>query len=144
VLEEYDPNQINDPHARQRTQKVLNLLEKTFVQLDKLREENQKLRDELALLKGEQPKPIILPSANSSKNQNRKKELNSKLSSEKERRSNTPRSRNKRKAKHHKLVIHQQHKLSLDRNKLPPDAEFKGYCTVQSVIKNEIIAVSKR
>jgi hypothetical protein len=114
VLEEYDPNQISDPHARERTPKVLNLLEKTFVQLDKLREENQKLRDDLAGLFGEQPKPTILPSANSLKNQNRKKELNSKLSTEKERRSKAPRSRNKRKAKHHLLVIHQQHKLTLD------------------------------
>jgi hypothetical protein len=138
VLEEYDPNQITDPHARQITQKVLNLLEKTFVQLDKLREENQKLRDELALLKGEQPKPTILPSANAAKNQNQKKELNPKLSSEKERKSSstTPRSRHKRKAKHHKLVIQQQHKLTLDRATLPPDAEFKGY---RKVIVRDVV-----
>ncbi len=61
MLEEYDPTKIQDEHAREVVQKALNLLEKTFVQVDKLREENQKLRDELALLKGEQPKPKVLP-----------------------------------------------------------------------------------
>ena len=52
MLEEYDPAKIQDEHARETVQKVLNLHEKTFVQVDKLREENQKQRDELALVLG--------------------------------------------------------------------------------------------
>ncbi|MEI7557251.1 hypothetical protein [Candidatus Chlorohelix sp.] len=120
MLEEYDPTKIQDEYARDIMQKALNLLEKAFVQVDKLREENQKLRDELALLKGEQPKPRILP--------NRSSKKDDPISSEKERNSRVKkRPKAKRKATHAKLTIHQQQKLTLDRTRLPADAEFKGY-----------------
>jgi hypothetical protein len=87
-----------------------------------LKEENQKLRDEVNRLKGEQAKPDIRP-----------KNKNKDISSEKERKGKK-RKRNRRRKK--KVKVDRTEVRRLDKNQLPADAEFKGYAdvTVQDLI----------
>jgi hypothetical protein len=72
------------------------------------------LRDENNRLKGEQGKPKIRPNAKGSPT----------LSSEQERR--VPKAHHKA-HKHAHLTIDRVETVKLDRQALPPDAQFKGY-----------------
>ena len=92
----------------------------------KLKAENQKLRDEISLMKGEQPKPDIKPSG---------KKPNVDISSEEERKpKNTPKNK-KPKTKKDKITIDRVVVCEVDKDILPDDAEFKGY---KDVVVQEI------
>lgn len=116
MLSGFDPNQIQDLEgARQAIVMLLNLVEELKSENDAFREEVQKLRDENNRLKGEQGKPDVKPG---------KKPQKGDHSSEKERR----RSRKWRKgSKVDKVKIDREEVLKVDREQLPPDAEFKGH-----------------
>ena len=113
MVENFDPNTIEDESLRQVFIALMNLVETLSAKVQEQSEEIQRLRDENNRLKGEQGKPKI--KAN-------KPALD--VSSEKERRESKP---------HHKA--HKQAQIRIDRvevvkmetHRLPADALFKGY-----------------
>src|SRR5450756_2587718 len=86
-------------------------------EIDALKSENQKLRDEINLLKGEQTKPKI-----------RGSKKNDDISSENERRESSSRK--------DKIKIHHTETCRVDKSILPEDAVFNGYhyVTIRDII----------
>ena len=113
MLENFDPNTIADEAARQVVLYLMNLVESQHAIIQEQAEEIQRLRDEINRLKGEQGKPKMKANKPAPR-----------LSSEKERRESKP---------HHKankqseIRIDRVEVLKVDRERLPQDAEFKGY-----------------
>lgn len=107
---------------------LLNLVEDLKLENRELREENQRLRDEINRLKGEQGKPDIKPN---------KPIVTTNHSSKQERR--RPKEREKS-SKVNQIKIDRQQVLTVDRAKLPPDAEFKG---CEEVIVQDILILSQ-
>lgn len=106
--------------------RLLNVVETLTAEVRLLREENQRLRDEINRRKGEQGKPEMLPQVPP---QGRP----TNHSSEQERRE--PREHRKG-GKQERLTITREQVLRLDRRTLPPDAVRKGYedVVVQDVV----------
>src|SRR5437588_8476980 len=113
MVEDFDPTTIEDERLRQVFISLMNLVEHLSVKVAQQAEEIQRLRDENNRLKGEQGKPKIRankPAPN--------------VSSEKDRRESKP---------HHKA--NKQAEIKIDRvevvqvnpERLPQDAQFKGY-----------------
>ena len=100
---------------------LLNLIEKLNLKNKQLEEENQKLRDEINRLNGEQGKPDIKG--------NKKKELKKDHSSEKER--FTPKEHRK-KSKNKTIKISREEIVVYPQEQLPADAQFKGYVRAAS------------
>jgi len=121
------PNEIADEQLAEAFRILLQLIEELYEENEKLKVENQKLRDAINLLKGEQTKPDIKPSG---------KRQNEDISSEKERKTQNPSKKKKSKAKKHKIKIDRIEVCKVDKSILPPDAEFKGYqdVTVQELL----------
>ncbi len=96
-----------------------------------LQVENQKLRDEINRLKGEQGKSAGLPKNNVSK------DGDNDISSEKERRTDEGKDKNKRNrdSKVEKIKINMTVMCHVDKENLPADAEFKGH---ESVIVQDL------
>ena len=61
MLEDLDLNSISDDRARDLVQQLFNRLEDVMSDLQAARVEMQRLRDEIARLKGEQGQPTIKP-----------------------------------------------------------------------------------
>ncbi|KAF5416039.1 MAG: hypothetical protein C5S48_04125 [Candidatus Methanogaster sp.] len=79
------PDEIYDEQLSETIRILLQLIEELSEDNEKLKAENQKLRDEISLMKGEQPKPDIKPSG---------KKPNVDISSEEERKpKNTPKNK---------------------------------------------------
>jgi regulator of replication initiation timing len=116
TLETIDPSTIADEPVRQTMQILLNRIEQLEAELKTVKEENQQLRDENNRLKGEQGKPDI-----KAKN---KKGFASNHDSEKERK--TPKKHDKS-SKNSSIIIDRTEILHYPQEKLPPDAQFKGY-----------------
>ena len=120
-----NPQAINDlAGARQAIIELLNLVEEQQQANQKLRAENQSLRDEVNRLKGEHGQPAI--------RSDQGKRARVDHSSEKERRQRKTR-RQKRKTA--EIKIDRQERLAVDKRQLPSDAQFKGYVesTVQDI-----------
>jgi hypothetical protein len=113
MLENFDPNTIEDEGLRQVFITLMNLVENQHTKIQEQAEEIQRLRDEVNRLKGEQGKPKI--KAN-------KPALN--LSSEKERRESKAHHKAKKQAQ---VRIDRVEVVKVDQERLPPDAQFKGY-----------------
>jgi len=113
MLEDFDPNTIQDEALRQVVMSLMNLVESLHTTVQEQAEEMQRLRDENNRLRGEQGKPAMKPNKPATA-----------LSSEKERRETKP---------HHKASKQAQIRndrvevVKVDRERLPQDAEFKGY-----------------
>ena len=90
------PDKIPDEDISNAITLLFQLVEESYIENEKLKTENQKLRDEINLLKGEQGKPNI-PSS--------KKKQKGDISSEKERKKQYPPNQNRSKAKKHKIKI---------------------------------------
>ena len=105
-----------DPVVKRGMKTLLNLVERLSAENVALREDVQRLKDEINRLKGEQGKPDIKPNKNSGD-----------ISSEKERRSREPDDRKKRGTKLDKITVHRTAVCPVDKDKLPADAVFKGY-----------------
>jgi hypothetical protein len=86
-----------------------------------LKIENQKLRDEVNLLKGEDGKPKVLGKTKGDQGN---------VSSDSERKRREPKAKKKSKAKKDKIKIDRTEICKIDSSNLPDDAEFKGYETV--------------
>lgn len=99
---------------RQLVGRLVNIIEALSANVSHLQEENQRLRDEINHLKGEQGKPDIKPPQKPPSNH----------SSEKERRQSRKQQKKKKRAE---IKIDREETLRVDQAILPPDAEFKGY-----------------
>ncbi len=127
VLANLDLSRIEDESTRQCIIQLLNLVEELNAALRAAQEENQRLRDEINRLKGEQGKPTIKgntpPPPRAPTN----------YSSEPERR--TPKDWQKGK-KTLTVRVDREQTLEVDRTILPSDAEFKGY---EDVIVQDVL-----
>lgn len=107
------------PSLRQFLTLLFNKIEEQANEISTLKMENQKLRDEVNRLKGEQGKPGIRPQTSSKD-----------FSSEKERKDPLKSKQKKSKAKNHKITVNRTQRCSVDKSKLPVDAVFKGLTSV--------------
>jgi hypothetical protein len=128
MLDELNPidlSNIQDGNARELIVQLMNLIETVSADLREAQAEIQRLRDENNRLKGEQGKPNIKG--------NKPKPSPANYSSEQERRTSKPRQKRAKKAK---ITIHREQTLEVDKASLPEDAEFKGYedVVVQDVV----------
>jgi Transposase IS66 family len=116
MLEDLDLSGLSDERSRELVGQLLNLIEALSGDLRTAQADNQRLRDEINRLKGEQGQPNSKgnsPAPGSSDH-----------SSERERRQ--PVERVKR-SKVDRIAIDREQVLEVDRALLPADAEFKGY-----------------
>ena len=113
MLENFDPNTIEDETVRKVVLYLMNVVENQHTTIQEQAEEIQRLRDENNRLKGEQGKPKI----------NANKPARDQ-SSEKERRESKP---HDKKAKKAGIRIDRIEVLKVDHKQLPQDAKFKGY-----------------
>src|SRR5437588_5824192 len=113
MLEDFDPNAIEDESLRQVVIFLMNQVETLSAKLREKDEENQRLCDEISRLKGEQGKPKI-----------KANKPTTDLSSEKERRESKPRNM---RSKQDQIPINREVVLKVDQEHLPADAIFKGY-----------------
>jgi regulator of replication initiation timing len=111
MLENFDPNAIEDEGVRQVVLYLMNLVENLHAKVQEQAEEIQRLRDENNRLKGEQGKPKI--KANKSAPH---------LSSEKERRKSKPHHKANKQAE---IRIDRVEMLKIDDQRLPQDAQGK-------------------
>jgi len=125
MVESVDLSNIQDENARQLIVRLLNLIEAVSTDLRDAQAENQRLRDEVNRLKGEQGKPKIKA--------NTPKPPRVDYSSEQERRKPKP---HQKRAKKATLEIHREQTLAVDKASLPADAEFKGY---EDVVVQDIV-----
>ncbi|WP_413172145.1 IS66 family transposase [Anabaena azotica] len=123
ILQTIEPKGIADESMRRTVEILLNLIEQLQAEVKELRAENQQLKDENNLLKGEKGKPDI--KAN-------KKGFTNNHSSEKERK--IPKKHSKG-SKNETIKIDREEIVKYPQDKLPADAEFKGY---QEVIIQDI------
>ncbi len=117
MLADFDPRQIQDDGVREAVVGLLNLVEEFAAEIRTLREENQRLRDEINRLKGEQGKPSIKPNRPAPP-------AHQDHSSEQERRQ--PQVWHKG-SKRDRIQVDRTEILKVDPALLPEDAERKGY-----------------
>src|SRR5882672_3905081 len=116
MLEDFDLHSIADERARELVRRLLNVLEDVRADLRVAQAENQRLRDEINRLKGEQGTPTIKANKSQQPRQDH--------SSEQERR--TPKAWAKGR-KTDRIAIDREQVVQVDPDCLPPDAQFKGY-----------------
>jgi len=108
---------ITNPNLRKCFVGQLNIIQQLSAENARLREENQRQRDEIARLKGEQGKPDIKPSNKSGD-----------ISSEKRRKNREKRKRQNRRSKI--VEVDRTQRCSVAPESLPEDAEYKSTETV--------------
>jgi hypothetical protein len=113
MLENFDPNTIDDEGLRQVFITLMNLVESLSTTVQEQAEEIQRLRDEVSRLKGEQGKPTIKPNKPAPA-----------LSSEQERRESKEHHKAKKQGQ---IRIDRVEVVTVDPQHLPHDAQFKGY-----------------
>ena len=113
MLENFDPNTIEDETVRKVVLYLMNVVENQHTTIQEQAEEIQRLRDENNRLKGEQGKPKI-----------KANKPTPDQSSEKERRESKP---HHKKVKQAEIRIDRIEVLKVDHKQLPQDAKFKGY-----------------
>jgi len=125
MLEDLDLSSIADERARKLVQQLLNVLEDVMADLRAAQAENQRLRDELNRLKGEQGAPAIKANTPQPPPKDH--------SSEQERRQPKTWSKDR---KTDRIALDREQVVQVDPTHLPPDAVFKGYedVVVQDVI----------
>jgi hypothetical protein len=125
MFEDLDLSSLADERARQLVQQLLNALEDVMADLRTAQAENQRLRDEINRLKGEQGAPTIKASTPQPPPKDH--------SSEQERRKPKTWSKGR---KTDRIAIDREQVVQVDPTRLPPDAVFKGYedVVVQDVL----------
>src|SRR6266581_6179515 len=125
MLEDLDLNSIADDRARELVRQLLNLLEDVMADLRVAQAENQRLRDEINRLKGEQGRPTI--------KSNQPQPPSTDHSSEQERRKPKGWSKGR---KMDRISIDREQVMPVDPDCLPPDAQFKGY---EAVVVQDVV-----
>jgi hypothetical protein len=125
MLDKLELNAIQDENARELIRQLLNLVEKLSADLRDAQIEIQHLRDENNRLKGEQGKPKIKG--------NTPKASPTNLSSENERHKSRQRHKRSKKAE---IQIDREQVVEVDPIVLPKDAKFKGY---EDVVVQDIL-----
>ena len=122
MLDDLDLTSIADERLRTLIVRLLNLIDAQASDLRDAQAEIQRLRDENNRLKGEQGKPNITPPSPPPPPSN--------YSSEAERSRRVERGKRGKRAS---IIVDREQILTVDRRLLPPDAEFKGYegCSIQ-------------
>ena len=124
-----NPDEIPDKNESQTIRILLHIIEELNQEVQALKTELQKTRDELNHLKGEQGKPKFpVPKKNKD------------VSSEKERNTPIPRGERKSKEKLSKIKIDVTEDCKVDPSILPGDAVLKDYDTV---VVQDIIITTK-
>ncbi|MEA3281438.1 MAG: hypothetical protein U9Q68_02600 [Euryarchaeota archaeon] len=103
------PDEIHEEQLSEAFRILLQLIEDLSENNEKLKAENQKLRDEISLMKGEQPKPDIKPSG---------KKPNVNISSEEERKPKNTSKNKKPKTKKDKIKIDRIHSKKYGKTRL--------------------------
>jgi hypothetical protein len=119
------PDKIDDERYAKAFRILFAIIEIQNEEIEALKAENQKLRDEINLLKGEQTKPKI-----------RGSKKNDDISSEKERKERKPLKNRESNSRKGKIEIHHTETCRVKRSILPDDAVFKGYrcVTIRDII----------
>jgi len=119
-----NPDEIEDKRYATAFRILFAIIEKQNEEIEALKAENQKLRDEINLLKGEQTKPKI---RGSKKND---------ISSENERKERNPLKTRESNARKDKIEIHHTETCRVDKSILPDDAVFNGYryVTIRDIV----------
>jgi len=116
---DFDLNDLQDlAQARECLLRLLNLVEEMAADNRALRAELQQLRDENNRLKGEQGRPSIKPG--------RKPPSGGAADHSSERERHKPKAHQKS-SKADQITINREEVLTVDRARLPADAEFKGH-----------------
>jgi hypothetical protein len=123
-----NPDKIETEQYAMAFKILFTIVEQQNEKIENLSSENQMLRDENNLLKGEQTKPNI---RGSKKNDN--------ISSEYERNQRKPQKNRESNSRIDKIETHQTETCKVDKSTLPEDAVFKGY---RSVVIRDIIMKS--
>src|SRR5450756_2062440 len=127
TLESLDinPDEIEDEIYAKVFCILFAIIEILSEEIDALKSENQKPRDEINLLKGEQTKPKI-----------RGSKKNDDISSENERRERNPRKSRESSSRKDKIKIHHTETCRVDKSILSEDAVFNGYryVTIRDII----------
>src|SRR5437667_5777641 len=113
MLENFDPNTIADEAVRQVVIYLMNVVETQQATIQEQAETIQRQSDEINRLKGEQGKPKL--KANKPTRD---------LSSQKERRESKPHHKAKKQSE---IKIDRVEVVKIAEERLPPDAQFKGY-----------------
>jgi len=132
TLDDLDLNIFSDV-AKNTSDKIfvlIQLVEQLSKDNEALKTENQKLRDAINLLKGEQGKPVF-PGKTKGEQGN--------VSSEKDIKKRKPKTKRKSKAKKDKIKIDRSEVCKIDKSQLPDDAVFKGY---EPVIVQEVLIIT--
>src|SRR5438128_9159827 len=125
MLKDLDLSSIADERARELVQRLLNVLEDVMADLRTAQAANQRLRDEINRLKGEQGAPAIKPNTPQPPPKHH--------SSEKERRQPKTWSKDR---KTDRIAIDREQVVQIDPTHLPPDAVFKGY---EDVVVHDVL-----
>lgn len=124
ILGAFDPNEIEDEGARRAIIYLLNLVERQQAEIGRLQGENEGLKEENNRLKGQPKRPKLKPKAPLD-DEGETNEGQQDYSSEDERK--PPKKGRKKRRKNENIKIDREQKLSVEREDLPADAEFKGY-----------------
>jgi len=120
------PGEVDNRKLTEALPIFFQLIERLSQDNEKLKRENQQLRDKISLLKGEQGKPKIRGN----------KKLGENISSDEEIKKRKKKKKKKSKAKKHKIKIDRTEVCKVDQSKLPQDVVFKGH---ESVVVQEIL-----
>lgn len=135
TLQNVDFTNLNlDPATRELLQRLLNCIETLVAESNELRDENQRLRDEIARLKGGKGKPKIKASCSSEQAADIIIEGDGK--SQPERKSKSDAALDQRVPRRERIKIDREEVIKLDRSQLPPDVAHRGYRDV--IIQNII------
>lgn len=127
-----------EPELQQILSQLLNHIEVLTTELEKVKKENQDLRDEIARLKGGKGKPKIKPN----RTDNEKDETDKDNSDEEEgpankkkRRPKSEKNSKNRKPRNERITIDREETVTLDRSELPDDVKVHGYreVTIQNI-----------
>ena len=120
-----NPDEIEDKRYATAFRILFAIIEKQNEEIESLKVENQKLRDEINLLKGEQTKPRI-----------RGSKKNDDISSENERKERNPLKTRESNARKDKIEIHHTETCRVDKSILPNDSIFNGYryVTIRDIV----------